>query len=224
MLILAGSIISFLSIGYNNGCLIAFLFVSPRRSSLLFRGLLICIVVFVWPMFLVVVLTGCFCICFWWNLIISISGSNYRCVCACVCVCVCVIVEFRCIDTLFPLLCTFVSNAPALTLLGLRRRECAFRFEETQSNILIMFCGANQSINRNIFKPLSNIVACGNCDYSLLCTIFKFTGMLWSWNIFSKYSLIKTICQRCRQLDHMTGSVSCIISFYKINYVQTSTS
>ena len=137
-------------------------------------------------------------------------------VCVFVCVCVCVIVEFRCIDTLFPLLCTFVSNAPALTLLGLRRRECAFRFEETQSNIVIMFCGANQSINRNIFKPLSNIVACGNCDYSLLCTIFKFTGMLWSWNIFSKYSLIKTICQRCRQLDHMTGSVSCIISFYQI--------
>lgn len=81
MLLLAGSIISFLSVSCNNGCLIIFPLVSLRRCSLLFRGLLIHVVgVCLARMFLVVVLTGCFCICFQWTLIISIFKKVLSCI------------------------------------------------------------------------------------------------------------------------------------------------
>ena len=81
----------------------------------------------------------------------------------------------------------FFSNAPALTLLALRRRECAFHFVEIQSDILIIFCRANQSINTNIFSidhtHVPKIFVRGYCDYSLLRTIFMFSGNVVKLNI-----------------------------------------
>ena len=66
MLILAGSMISFLIIRYNDSCLIVFLLVSLRTYALFFRKLLIRIVgVCLAHIFQLAVLTGCFCICFW---------------------------------------------------------------------------------------------------------------------------------------------------------------
>ena len=114
------------------------------------------------------------------------------------------------------------SNVPTLTLFALGKRECAppswksnlhfvsiFRMAW---NFQLMFCHADQSMNRNILTPLHlTFSIVGIFDYSLLYTIYNFSDLLWNWNLHWGYSLIKTVRQSSHQLDHVTF---CKIVFY----------
>ena len=55
----------------------------------------------------------------------------------------------------------------------------------------------------NLFPKVWNNCACENCDYLLQCTIYKFPGLFWSWNLHWGYFLIKIVFQWFHQLDHV---------------------
>lgn len=91
-------------------------------------------------------------------------------------------------------------------------RRTSGRFCHQCNFILIIFCYANQSVNRNILTLL--------CLRSPLpYTILKFSVMLGSLRLHWRRSLIKIIDQK-----RILLSANCIMNFYQINYVQTSTS
>ena len=81
-------------------------------------------------------------------------------------------------------------TAPILTLVGLGRRVCAFHFVKIQSAFSMYFQNCLE-FSYNILPRWSKYqqkhfhtsrywqIAYTSCEYSLLLTIFKFSGMLW---------------------------------------------
>lgn len=64
--------------------------------------------------------------------------------------------------------------------------------------------------SKHFDPPAPNIFTRENCDYSLLHTIFKFHGILWSSNLHWGYSIIKIVGQWC-------CNGNCVMFFYQID-------
>lgn len=126
-----------------------------------------------------------------------------------------IILESQFIDTVLLVLCIFIPQYFNIILTwdgeeGVRISLCR--------NFPIIFCHADQSINRNMTPQC--LTSCANHVFSFLSSIFTCSGILWSWNLHWGYSWIKIVGQWCYQLHNMTFSknlflsANCIMSFF----------